>query len=87
MNPDFSCFNSFVLSWVDKYNAGTKGFVSAIAKVVTLLLSEATQFSEQVRIRLISELIKGISRVLRNYLTHLTHSYFCIYNTWIIDIT
>ena len=33
-----------------------------MAKVVTLLPSEITQFADQVRIRLISQLIKGTSR-------------------------
>ena len=33
-----------------------------MAKVVTLLPSEITQFADQVRIRLISQLIKSTSR-------------------------
>ena len=40
--------------------------VSVITKVVSLSPSAMTQFDEQVRIRLISQLIKGISIVLKN---------------------
>ena len=44
--------------------------VSVIAKVVTLLPSEMTQLSEQVRIRFTSQLIKGISRLLQKLLKY-----------------
>ena len=44
--------------------------MSVIARVVALLPSQITQFADQVRIRLISQLIKGISRVLQKLLSY-----------------
>ena len=41
-----------------------------IGKVVTLSPSEITQFADQVTIRLISQLIKSISRVLQKLLNY-----------------
>ena len=41
-----------MLSLVDKVTNGTKSAVFAIAKVVTLLTSEMTKFSDQVRKKL-----------------------------------
>ena len=70
MNPDFNCCNSFVLSLVDKVKTGRSSFVSVIGKVVTLSPSEITQFADQVTIRLISQLIKSISRVLQKLLNY-----------------
>ena len=70
MNPDFNCCNSFVLSLVDKVTTGRSSFVSVIGKVVTLSPSEITQFADQVTIRLISQLIKSISRVLQKLLNY-----------------
>ena len=70
MNPDFNCCNSFVLSLVDKVTTGRSSFVSVIGKGVTLSPSEITQFADQVTIRLISQLIKSISRVLQKLLNY-----------------
>ena len=70
MNPDFNCCNSFVLSLVDKVTTGRSSFVSVHGKVVTLSPSEITQFADQVTIRLISQLIKSISRVLQKLLNY-----------------
>ena len=70
MNPDFNCCNSFVLSLVDKVTTGRSSFVSVIGKVVTLSPSEIAQFADQVTIRLISQLIKSISRVLQKLLNY-----------------
>ena len=36
LNPDFNCYSSFVLSWVDRVTTGTQSFVSVIANVVAL---------------------------------------------------
>ena len=41
-----------------------ESFVSVIAKVVILSTSQMSQFADQVRKRLISQLIRGILRVL-----------------------
>ena len=59
-----SCSNC-ALSWVDKFTTGIQRFVSLVVKAVTLLPSQITQFGNQVRVRLISQLIKGISRFLQ----------------------
>ena len=65
LNPDFNCYSNFVLFWVGNVTTGTTIWVSAIAKVATLYGYQMKQFSHQFEIRLISKLIKGISRVLR----------------------
>ena len=65
LNHNFYDSNSFAFSCVDRITEGTSRIVSAIAKVVALSASEMTQFADQVRIRLISQLISGISRVLQ----------------------
>ena len=54
LNPDFNCCSNFVLSWVDKVKTSV---VSVIEKFVALLPSEIAQFLDQVRLRLISQLI------------------------------
>ena len=45
-----------------------------------------TQFAEQVRIRLISQLIKGISRVLQKLPKYFNDNHFHIYSTNITRI-
>ena len=65
LKPSFNCCNSFVLSCVDKVTTGTKSFVSVITIFVFLNAEEITQFSDQVKIRLISQLIEGTSRILQ----------------------
>ena len=70
MNPDFHCCNNFTLSLVHKVTTGTQRSVSVIAKVVTRFPLEMTKFADQVRIRLILQLIKGISRVLQKLLKY-----------------
>ena len=65
LSSNFNCCSNVVLSWVDKLTTRTKSFVSIIAKFVALLPSEFTQFSDQVRIILMSQLINCISRVLQ----------------------
>ena len=63
LNPNFSGCSGFILSV-------TQSFVHIIAKAVTLFPSEITQFSDQVRIRLICQLIKDISRVIQKLLKY-----------------
>ena len=70
LKPDFNCCNSFALSWVDKVTTGTESFVSVILNFVSPFVEEITQSSDQFKMRLISQLINGVSRSLRrNYLT------------------
>ena len=47
----------FPLSWVNKVTIGIKSFVSVIANVVAFFSLDSTNFSDQVKIRLISQLI------------------------------
>ena len=70
LKADFNYSSSFVLSWVDKVTNGTLSFVSVIENVAwaDTLVATAMQFLDDFRSRLISKLIKGISRVLQNYL-------------------
>ena len=67
---DFDCCNIFTLSLVGKVTTGTvvKSFKICLQlcyKVVTLFTSKMIQVADQVRIRLISQLIKGILKVLK----------------------
>ena len=64
------CCYSFVLSWVDKVTTGAQSFVSVIANFIVPVAEEVTQSAEEVRMRLISQLIKGISRVLQRLLKY-----------------
>ena len=70
LKPDFNFCINFALSLVDKVTTGPSSFVSVIAKVVTLFTFEMTQFADQVRIRLILQLIKCISIVLQKLLKY-----------------
>ena len=73
LKPDFNYGINFALSWVDKVTTGTEKFVSVIVNVgfqsATLELI-ITQFSDQVKISLASQFIKGISRVLQKILRY-----------------
>ena len=68
LESDFSCSSSFVFFWVDDFTTRTRIFVRLIAKVLALFTLQRTQFVDEVRIRLIPKLIKGISEVFQNYL-------------------
>ena len=67
LKPNFNCCNSFSVSWVHKVTTGAYIFVSVNVNVGTWLLTKPSiikQFADQVIIRLISQLINVISRVL-----------------------
>ena len=51
---------TFTLSWVHKVTVGTLTFPPVVAHLVTQLDGEITQSSDQVRMRLILQLIKDI---------------------------
>ena len=70
LKPDYNCCNSFALSWVGKITTRTRSVVSVIANFSTPAESVITQVDEQVRMRLVSQLIKGISRVLQKLLKY-----------------
>ena len=63
LNPDFNFCGNFALSWVDKVTARRQSFVSVIANVIAwfALILDKTQFADQVKMRLTSHLINGIS--------------------------
>ena len=46
LKPDFNCYNSFALSWVDKVMTETS-FVSVIENFVLPVAEEIMQFSDQ----------------------------------------
>ena len=62
---DFNCCSDFELSWIVEVTIETESFVSVTAKVVTLFPSEIAQLAGQDILRLIIDLIKGISRAIR----------------------
>ena len=69
--PDFNCCNSFALSWIDKVATGTQIFVPVIVNVgywPTVGSSVMKHLAGQVRIRLNSQSINSISRVLQKLL-------------------
>lgn len=68
LNPDFSYSNSFVLSWVDGVTARTWRFVFVILNVAALSALQMIQLADHFIIRLISQLIPGISNVLQKLL-------------------
>ena len=68
--PDSNCFNSFTLSSVGKVIIGTLSFVSVISNSVIPTAEEITHFLDQVKLRLISKLINGFSRVLQKLLKY-----------------
>ena len=72
LNLDFNCCNNFALSSIDKVTTGTKRFCISYCKFVAWFSAalDITQFAGQVRMRLISQLINGISRVLQKLLKY-----------------
>ena len=81
LKPDFNCCNRFALSWVDEVTTGTQSFVSVIAKFVSFVWFYKTLFSGQANMRLISQLIKGISRVLQKLLKYFNDAIISTFST------
>ena len=67
LSPHLNCCNSFALSWVDKVTARSQCFESVVANVVAWFVAalDITHFAELVKMRLVSQLINGISVVLQ----------------------
>ena len=68
LKPDSNCFNSFTLSWVNKVMARIKTFVSVLLNVGSWFATVSAtkkQLFNQVNLRLISQLINGISSILQ----------------------
>ena len=70
IKPDFSCWSNFSLSLIDKVTTGTYSFVFVIANFPSPVELVITQSSDHVKIRLTSQLIKGISSVLQKFLKY-----------------
>ena len=69
--PDFNFCNSFPFSWVDKVTKqNTKVCICYFKSCYSVHFKKIMQLSDQVKIKLISQLIKGISRVLQNLLKY-----------------
>ena len=66
LKPDFSCWSNSSLFLVDKVTTGTNNFVSVIAN----FSSPVELVIDHVKIRLTSQLIKGISSVLPKLLKY-----------------
>ena len=64
----FKCYNSFALSLVDKDTTETQSFVSVSVNFSSPVKFVMTQCDNQVRMRLISKLVKAISRVFQKLL-------------------
>ena len=58
------------MAWVDKVTTGTYSFGSFIVIVSAHAESVITQVDDHVKIRLTSQLVNGISRVLRKLLKY-----------------
>ena len=67
---DFNFSSNLILSWVDKVTTGTYSYVSVIANVVAFVSLDNTHLLDQVKMRLISQLIKDISRILQKLLKY-----------------
>ena len=67
---DFNCSSSFALFSIDKVITRTQRFVSAIENIVAFVSLDNTHLSGQVKTRLISQLIKVISRVPQKLLKY-----------------
>ena len=63
LNPECDCCSGFVLSWVGRFTTGTQSFVLVIRNVPCTYWIDNETLCWLVRWRIISELIKGISRV------------------------
>ena len=61
LNTDFNCYGSFELSFTDNATTRTYGFVLLISNVLALIVME-------INMRSISQLIRGIRRVLQRLL-------------------
>ena len=70
LKPDFSYCNNFSLSLVDKVTTGTYNFVCIISIFPSPVELATTQPLDHVKIRLASQLIKGISSVLQKLLKY-----------------
>ena len=67
---DFSCCSKLVLSWIDRITSGMYTFVFIITSVTASVELVMTQLIDQVKMRFILQLIRGISRVLQKILKY-----------------
>ena len=69
LNSNYNRCNRFKFCGVDKVTTDASSFVSVILNSIAPVTAETTQFVDEVGIRLISQLISDISRVLQIYLS------------------
>ena len=70
LKPDFNYWSNFALSCVDKVTTRAYSFVSVILHFVCPFAEEITQVGDHVKVKLTSQLISGISRVLQKLLKY-----------------
>ena len=75
LKPDFSCRSNSSLSLVDIVTTGTYNFVSVISNFPSPIELVITQSLDHVKMRLISQLINGISSVLQKLLNYFTGTF------------
>ena len=68
LKPDFNWWSSFALSSVHKAPTGTWSFVSVIANLPEPVELVITRVDDHVKMKLTSQIINGISRVLQKLL-------------------
>ena len=78
LKNDFNCCNCFALSLVDKVTTGTESFLSVIVNFAALVGEEIIQSADEVKMRLISQLIKDISRITYVLQWYCYFNIFCI---------
>ena len=70
LKADLNCSSNSGLSWADKVSTRTQSFVSVITNFVSPVAEKTKQSTEQFKMRLISYLIKVISRVTQKLLKY-----------------
>ena len=60
LKPDISSCKSFALSWIDIVTTKTKSFLSITENFVVLVAVEIIQSTDQVRMRLVLQLISHV---------------------------
>ena len=73
--------SSSALSWVNKVTTGTESLLYVIANVSPFASLDKTHLTDQIKIRLISQLVKGIQEFPKSYLNILVTSFFNIFCT------
>ena len=73
--------SSSALSWVNNVTTGTEGILYVMANVVPFASLDNTHLTDQIKIRLIWQLVKAIQEFSKSYLNILMASFFNIFCT------